>query len=92
MPGPYCKHFLEKCGHAGMNAMLAGFDDKSAYAQCIFAFHSGKEGDDVITFVGRTEGSIVPARATCTACATIFSKSFNVQSVNSSSSKLSRKR
>ena len=45
-----------------MNAMLAGFDDKSAYAQCIFAFHSGKEGDDVITFVGRTEGSIVPAR------------------------------
>ena len=35
LPGPYCKHFLEKCGHAGMNAMLHGFEDKTAYAQCI---------------------------------------------------------
>lgn len=38
LPGPYIKWFLEKCGHDGMNRMLSGFDDKTAYAQCIFAY------------------------------------------------------
>jgi Ham1 family len=40
--GPYIKWFLEKLGHEGLNKMLEGFEDKSAYAQCIFAYSSGK--------------------------------------------------
>ena len=42
LPGPYIKWFLEKLGHDGLNRMLAGFDDKTAYAQCIFAYSSGE--------------------------------------------------
>ncbi|CAG9464443.1 unnamed protein product [Pedinophyceae sp. YPF-701] len=61
LPGPYIKWFLEKLGHSGLNAMLAGFEDKSAYAQCIFAFSLGP-GHAPRTFVGRTEGRIVQAR------------------------------
>jgi inosine triphosphate pyrophosphatase len=41
--------------------MLAGFEDKTAYAQCIFAYTPGP-GVEPITFVGRTPGRIVPAR------------------------------
>ena len=41
LPGPYIKWFLAKLGHDGLNRMLVGFDDKSAYAQCIFAFTPG---------------------------------------------------
>ncbi|CAM9361796.1 unnamed protein product, partial [Chrysoparadoxa australica] len=41
LPGPYIKWFLEKTGHAGLNNMLAAYEDKSAYAQCIFAFTAG---------------------------------------------------
>ena len=61
LPGVYIKWFLDKCGHDGLNRMLAGFDDKSAYAQCVFAFTPGP-GDAPRTFVGRTPGRIVPAR------------------------------
>ena len=38
LPGPYIKWFLEKLGHDGLNRMLAGFDDRTAYAQCTFAY------------------------------------------------------
>lgn len=61
LPGPYVKWFLEKVGHDGLNRMLVGFDDKTAYAQCTFAYTPGP-GYDPIVFVGRTEGRIVPAR------------------------------
>lgn len=61
LPGPYCKWFLDKLGHEGMNKMLAGYEDKSAYAQCIFAYCDGP-GAEPVVFVGRTEGKIVPAR------------------------------
>ena len=61
MPGPYIKYFLEKCGHGGLNGMLAGFDDKSAYAQTVIAFCPGP-GREVVVFDGRTDGVIVPAR------------------------------
>ncbi|KAF6259817.1 inosine triphosphate pyrophosphatase-like protein [Scenedesmus sp. NREL 46B-D3] len=61
LPGPYIKWFLEKLGHDGLNRMLAGFEDKSAYAQCIFAYSPGP-GAEPVTFVGRTEGAVVPAR------------------------------
>ena len=61
LPGPYIKWFLEKCGHDGLNKMLVGFDDKSAYAQTVFAFTLGP-GCAVEVFDGRTEGTIVPPR------------------------------
>ena len=41
LPGPYCKWFLQKLGHDGLNRMLVGFEDKSAYAQCTFAYSAG---------------------------------------------------
>jgi len=61
LPGPYIKWFLDKCGHEGLNQMLAGYDDKSAYAQTVVAFCPGP-GKDVVVFDGRTTGIIVPAR------------------------------
>ena len=61
LPGPYIKWFLEKLHHEGLNRMLAGFEDKTAYAQCIFAYTPSPDVEP-ITFVGRTEGRIVPAR------------------------------
>ena len=57
----YIKWFLEKLGHEGLNNMLAAYDDKSAYAQCIFAYCAGP-GEEPVTFVGRTAGKIVGAR------------------------------
>ena len=54
LPGPYIKWFLEKLGHDGLNRMLDGFPDRSAYAQCIFAFSEGP-GHEPVTFVGRTQ-------------------------------------
>jgi inosine triphosphate pyrophosphatase len=61
LPGVYIKWFLEKTGHEGLNNILAAYPDKSAYAQCIFSFCSGP-GEHPLTFVGRTDGHIVPAR------------------------------
>lgn len=61
LPGPYIKWFLEKTGHVGLNNLLAAYEDKSAYAQCIFAFSRGPEHKP-IAFVGRCPGRIVSAR------------------------------
>jgi non-canonical purine NTP pyrophosphatase (RdgB/HAM1 family) len=61
MPGPYIKWFLEKCGHDGLNRMLNGFDDRSAFAQTIVAFTAGP-GAPVHVFEGRTNGKIVQPR------------------------------
>lgn len=41
LPGPYIKWFLEGLGHDGLNKLLGGFQDKTAYAQCVFAFCAG---------------------------------------------------
>merc|ERR1719352_534336 len=49
LPGPYIKWFLEKLGHDGLNAMLAGFDSKAAKAVCLFAFTEGA-GQEVHVF------------------------------------------
>lgn len=38
--------------------MLEGFEDKSAYAQCILSFTLGKDRD-IRTFVGSVDGEIV---------------------------------
>ena len=46
LPGPYIKWFLKNLGHEGLNTMLAGFQDKSAYAQCIFAYSPGRLAQD----------------------------------------------
>ena len=62
LPGPYIKWFLDSCGHDGLNKMLAGFEDKSAYAQCTFAYCSGEASAQPVVFEGRTPGKIVPAR------------------------------
>jgi inosine/xanthosine triphosphate pyrophosphatase family protein len=35
--------------------IISAYDDKTAYAQCIFSYCGGK-GQEVVTFVGRTEG------------------------------------
>ena len=58
LPGPYIKDFLTNLGREGLYNMLQGFDDKSAYAQCTFAFCEGKDHEP-ITFVGRCQGTIV---------------------------------
>jgi inosine triphosphate pyrophosphatase len=72
LPGPYIKWFLDSCGHDGLNRMLAGFDDKTAYAQTVVAYCPGTNAADattpavnavdVVIFSGRTNGTIVPAR------------------------------
>lgn len=41
--------------------MVQNFEDKTAYAQCIFAFCEGPDAEP-ITFVGRCSGKIVPPR------------------------------
>ncbi len=41
--------------------MLSGFQDKSAYAICIFAFCESVEAEPII-FVGKCEGKIVAPR------------------------------
>lgn len=61
LPGPYIKWFLEKTGHTGLNNLLAAYEDKSAYAQTIFAFAAGP-GSAIELFDGRRAGKIVPAR------------------------------
>jgi inosine triphosphate pyrophosphatase len=60
LPGVYIKWFLDKLGHDGLNQMLVGFEDKTAYAQCIFAYCD--ESGETKVFVGQTHGKIVPAR------------------------------
>ncbi|KAJ6851942.1 inosine triphosphate pyrophosphatase [Iris pallida] len=61
LPGPYIKWFLQKTGHEGLNNLLKAYDDKSAYALCVFSLALGPHVEPV-TFVGKTEGRIVPAR------------------------------
>jgi len=61
LPGPYIKWFLQKTGHEGLNNLLAAYEDKSAYALCVFSLALGPDSEP-ITFSGRTEGKIVPAR------------------------------
>ncbi|KAK2144991.1 hypothetical protein LSH36_713g01023 [Paralvinella palmiformis] len=62
MPGPYIKWFLTKLGPSGLHKLLHGFDDKSAYALCTFAYSDGNPDSVVQLFRGRTEGQIVEPR------------------------------
>ena len=61
LPGPYIKDFLTNVGREGLYKMVEGFEDRSAYAQCTFAFCRGK-GHEPVVFVGRCEGEIVAPR------------------------------
>jgi inosine triphosphate pyrophosphatase len=44
----------------GLNKLLHGFEDKSAYALCIFAY--GEPDGEIKLFHGRTDGRIVDPR------------------------------
>lgn len=55
------KYFLSSLGHDGLNKLLAGYEDKTIFAVCTFAYCAGPDSD-VILFQGRTEGKLVPAR------------------------------
>lgn len=61
LPGVYVKWFLKKTGRQGLVNMLAAYQDKVAFAQCIFGLSLGP-GHPVHLFVGRTQGIIVPER------------------------------
>eukprot|EP00899_Mesostigma_viride_P016505 jgi/Mesvir1/24856/Mv22091-RA.2 len=54
LPGPYVKWFLDKLGPAGLVQLLAGFEDKTGYALCIFSFVED-ETKEPIAFVGRCD-------------------------------------
>ncbi len=45
LPGPYIKWFLDKMKPEGLYKMLSGFEDKSAYALCVFAY--GEPGTEI---------------------------------------------
>ena len=47
---------------SGLYRLLHGYEDKSAYALCQFAYFSGKKGDEVKLFTGKTNGVIVEPR------------------------------
>ncbi|KAB5575897.1 putative inosine triphosphate pyrophosphatase [Coniochaeta sp. 2T2.1] len=61
LPGPYIKWFMQSIGHAGLNNLLAAYENKSAKAVTTFAYCAGP-GHEPILFQGVTEGRIVPAR------------------------------
>ena len=48
-------------GRDGLWKMISGFEDKTAYAQCTFAFCEGK-GKEPVIFVGKCNGQIVEPR------------------------------
>ncbi len=55
------KWFLEKTGHEGLNKILAGYEDKTAYALCTLSFATSSSTEPIV-FKGVTDGTIVPAR------------------------------
>jgi inosine triphosphate pyrophosphatase len=52
---------LDKVGRQGLVDMLKGFDDKSAYAQCIYAFCESPDTEPQL-FIGKCPGKIVPPK------------------------------
>jgi len=61
LPGPYVKWFLDKTGLNGLYNLLLGYEDKSAYAQTIFAYTEGKDFP-IHLFIGKLNGKIVQSR------------------------------
>jgi len=61
--GPYIKWFEETLGAEGLHRMLAGWEDKSAYALCTFGYCASADDDaEVLLFQGRADGKIVSPR------------------------------
>eukprot|EP00397_Hematodinium_sp_SG-2012_P069519 GEMP01120077.1.p1 GENE.GEMP01120077.1~~GEMP01120077.1.p1 ORF type:complete len:187 (-),score=45.75 GEMP01120077.1:30-590(-) len=58
LPGPYVKWFLLKIGQEGLYKLLDAYEDKSAFAQTIFAYMDDTLKEPQI-FAGRTSGKIV---------------------------------
>ncbi|KAH1229098.1 Inosine triphosphate pyrophosphatase [Glycine max] len=56
-----CLCFNALKGLPGLNNLLMAYDDKSAYALCVFSFAAGSNSEP-ITFSGKTPGKIVPPR------------------------------
>jgi inosine triphosphate pyrophosphatase len=61
LPGPYIKWFLESLGADGLPRLISDWEDKSAYALCMFGYCEG-DGKEVHIFEGRTAGKIVTPR------------------------------
>lgn len=59
--GPYVKWFLAKIGPSGLANLLSSWEDKSAYALCLFAYSEGID-EKIFVFRGETEGIIVNPR------------------------------
>src|SRR3990172_10634819 len=57
LPGPYIKWFIKDGDLTKLNKMLVGFEDKTAYAQCIFAL--ARESFETVLFDGKIFGKIV---------------------------------
>uniref|UniRef100_A0A452ELY1 Inosine triphosphate pyrophosphatase n=1 Tax=Capra hircus TaxID=9925 RepID=A0A452ELY1_CAPHI len=70
LPGPYiwawglATECAEPSLHlpSGLHQLLEGFQDKSAYALCTFAFSTGDPNEPIRLFRGRTMGRIVVPR------------------------------
>ncbi|NXR30202.1 ITPA pyrophosphatase, partial [Zosterops hypoxanthus] len=62
LPGPYISNPRCLLCPSGLYKLLAGFEDKSAYALCTFAFSSGNPEEPVRLFKGQTHGLIVEPR------------------------------
>uniref|UniRef100_A0AAF5HYL8 Inosine triphosphate pyrophosphatase n=1 Tax=Strongyloides stercoralis TaxID=6248 RepID=A0AAF5HYL8_STRER len=65
LPGPYIKWFLKELKPEGLFKMLHGFEDKSGYSLCIFAYCEGK-GCPIKLFKGKNDGKIVSPRGSTT--------------------------
>ncbi|XP_033271668.1 inosine triphosphate pyrophosphatase isoform X3 [Orcinus orca] len=65
LPGPYIKWFLEKLKPEGLHQLLAGFQDKSAYALCTFALSTGDPSEPVRLFRGRTSALLSKENPSC---------------------------
>jgi inosine triphosphate pyrophosphatase len=61
LPGVYIKWFLQKTGLIGLNNLLLAYEDKTAYAQCVFSFCLSPFHEPV-SFIGKTDGKIVLPR------------------------------
>lgn len=60
MPGPYIKWFMKAIGNEGLHRLLAGFEDKSAEAVCLYALMTGR--DRIFFCRGAVRGRIVEPR------------------------------
>lgn len=61
---------------SGLYKLLAGFEDKSAYALCTFAFSTGNPEEPVKLFKGQTHVGVVPGKGN-----TLREEGCNVNSV-----------